>query len=121
MESDPEAKQIFYEEMREEYETDEHIAEIIQADYGVFTYLADMGACIETIRKRLDELDEIKPYDNKLTYQDVTNVSCLPSRKGTAAVFCLESNHGDMFPRIVEIIGVEHKDGKTKMIKPWAI
>lgn len=123
LERDEQAKKIIMEEMLKRYDFVE-AERILTADYGVFLYLADMGSAIPNLNfiiEKMDELDESVPYDNGLTYSDVTAVQLFPSRQGCAAVLCMISKHADMPERIAQIIAVENENCRTKIIKPWNI
>lgn len=120
---DERSKEIIMDELLKRYDQKE-AERILLADYQVFMYLADIGSGIprlDIIREKLEELDNEIPYDNGLTYADVSSVEILPSRQGKAAVLCMISSKYDSPKRIAQVIAVEYENGKTELIKPWSI
>ena len=120
---DERSKEIIMDELLKRYDQKE-AERILLADYQVFMYLADIGSGIprlDIIREKLEELDNEIPYDNGLTYADVSSVEILPSRQGKAAVLCMISSKYDSTKRIAQVIAVEYENGKTELIKPWSI
>lgn len=81
-----------------------------------------MGCGIKDIgkfREKLEKLDEISPYENGFTYQEVSSVVTLPSREGNELQMILVNDYVDCPRRIVEVITIEHGNGKTSLIPSW--
>ena len=88
---------------------------------GIILNDAGMGSCLPNLRwilEEMDKLDKVAPYDNGYTYRDVNKVTCWPSRKGSAALLCMEYAGGD-FDEIVQVVAIESHGTDTKVIKPW--
>jgi len=121
VEKDIASKEILMKALTSKY--DEMEAErILKCDSDSFLYLADMSLCIpkyDEVMKILDELDDEKPYDNGLTYRDVTRVQLFPSRKGSAAELWMINLVPERISRIVQIIAIEYKDGVNTFIQSW--
>jgi len=75
----------------------------------------------EEIVKKLEELDDTHPFDNGMTYRDVSDVRTYPSRKGAAAVQVMYSRKADMPTRVVQVLAFEYRNGVTTVIEPWDI
>lgn len=118
---DPDSKKILMDALLTKYPQEE-AERILLCDSEAYIYNADMSLCIPdfgTVKEKLSELDEKKPYDNGLTYRDVNNVVCFPSRQGKATELWMINDIADLPKRIVQIVAVEYEDGKTYTIKPW--
>lgn len=100
---------------------DSELCEAIFSPYISLTlYNAGMGCGLpgEMFSKLLEEfnrLDETDPYDNGLTYRDVTSIEYETSRKGSAIRLIMKSNKAEQAERIVKVIAV---DDQT-VIKDW--
>lgn len=97
---------------------------ILECDFEIFMYRADIGSGIPNLKLVIDELNKLDkevPYDNGLTYKDVTDVEILPSKQGKAAVLVMISAHADTPKRIVNVIAVENNGDQIELIKPWNI
>ena len=79
------------------------------------------GQAYQEIRQAFDELDVTDPYENGLTYRDVTDVYLDYSRKGSAILQILYSRKVEMPRVIVQVVAFEYKDGKIEFIEPWNI
>ncbi len=115
---DPKAKEIV-DKVCKELDPDLQ-ARIFSPYINLTLFNADMGCGLpgEMFSKLLEEfnkLDETYPYDNGLTYQDVTSVSFEPSRKGTAIKLIMKSQKIEMPERVVCVIAVEG----NSLIKDW--
>ncbi len=118
---DPESKDILMEALLTR-NNQEEAKEILECDSNSYLYVSGTDLCIpqfDQVMKKIDELDEKKPYDNGLTYSDVSEVISLSSKKGKATELWMISCKPEMPKRIVQIIAVEYEDGKTYTIEPW--
>ena len=79
------------------------------------------GPAYQELRKAFDELDITDPYDNGLTYRDVTDVYMDYSRKGSAILQILYRNKVEMPKVIVQVVAFEYKNGNAEFIEPWNI
>ena len=94
------------------YKWDDILDEAVQA--GVDSFIAK-PLFASKLLEEFNKLDETYPYDNGLTYQDVTSVSFEPSRKGTAIKLIMKSQKIEMPERVVCVIAVEG----NSLIKDW--
>ena len=121
-ERDPRIKELFLNDLKTRFNEKEALR-ILEKNHDVLFYSTDMGSLIqdkEALLKELDKLDNEEPYDNGLTYRDVQKVATFPSRKGNALELWLIQIPSEDHPtRIVEIIAMEHENGKTGLIMPW--
>ena len=83
-------------------------------------YNADLGCGLpgEMFIRLLEEfnkLDESSPYDNGLTYRDVTTVIFEPSRKGSAIKLIMKRQKFELPERVVQVIAIEN----DSVIKDW--
>ena len=86
----------------------------------------DMGSCIPAsifndFMDRLDNLDKMKPFDNGLTYNDVSGIVHYSSRKGNAIMQVLYNCFFDNPARIVQVIAFEHNLDSIRPVKPWDV
>ncbi len=86
----------------------------------------DEGSCIpseayQELRQVFEELDNTSPFDNQLTFRDVTGVMSFPSRKGAAEMQILYSRKDEMPVVIVQVLAFEYKEGKMEFVEPWDI
>ena len=111
----------------DKYNVPQDIYEYILDPYNdVIVMNTDMGSGIpgeafKELRQSFAELDSVVPFDNDLTYRDVTDVLSFPSRKGVAVEQILYRNKVEMPKVIVQVIAFEYRDGKTIFIEPWDI
>ena len=123
MQNDPQGKEVLYKAFADAGRTDEDRDLTLNADGGIILNEDGLGSCIPNIRWVLDEmdkLDKICPYDNGYTYKDVNRVTCHPSRKGSAALLCMEHTAWD-FEEFVQVIAIENDGTDTKVIEPWTM
>lgn len=97
---------------------------ILDPNNDVIVHNTDMGSGIpgqayQELRSELDELDITYPFDNGLTYRDVTETVVLPSKKGTAVMQILYCRRAERPSLIVQVVAFEYKDGRTTIIEPW--
>ena len=83
---------------------------------------ADLGSGIpgdqyQDLLASLDRLDQMKPYDNGLTYTDVTEIKYESSRKGHAVQLIMKSRKIERPERIVCIVAL---DDTPAIIPTWA-
>lgn len=118
VERDPKAREIVDEVCKD---LDCDLRERIFSPYiNLSLYNADMGCGLpgEMFTKLLEEfnkLDETDPYDNGLTYRDVSAVSFEPSRKGSAIKLIMKSQKFELPERAVQVIAIEG----NSIIKDW--
>lgn len=77
------------------------------------------GKCYALFMEAFEKLDAISPYDNGLTFNEVTSIEYESSRKGTAIQMRFVSKMYDMPYRIVGFAAVESKEGKIAINKGW--
>lgn len=78
------------------------------------------GECYQLMKKAFEELDKTDPFDNHLTYRDVTQVLTFPSRKGNAIeLFLIRGETAELGAEIVQIIAFEQDGNGVKAIEPW--
>ncbi len=122
-ENDPVSKKIIMDALLSKYDLEE-AERIFQCDKPCFLYMADMSLCIphfDVVMEKLDELDIRKPYDNGLTYRDVTGVQSFPGERHDEIELWMFSSKIERPTRIVQIIAIKYEQGKNKMIEPWEI
>ncbi len=107
--------------------TDEKAESILVEASWIIFYQADLGCGIpgnayRQMQEKFEELDKTDPFDNGLTYNDVTRVLTFPSRRGNAMMQWLIRNEtADLNAEIIQIIAFE-KDGQgIKAIEPWKL
>ncbi len=66
-----------------------------------------------------EKLDKTKPYDNGLTFNDVTGIEYETSRKGTAIQMRFISELADSPYRIVGFAALENREGFVRKNKGW--
>ena len=80
------------------------------------------GECYQLMKGAFEELDKTDPFDNHLTYRDVTQVLTFPSRKGNAMeLFLIRGETTDLNAEIVQIIAIEKDGNGVKAIEPWEL
>ena len=77
------------------------------------------GKCYSLFMKEFEELDLVYPYDNGLTFNEVTSIEYETSRKGTAIQMRFVSKMFDGPYRIVGFAAVENKGGMISINKGW--
>lgn len=75
------------------------------------------GTVFNELLQAFDELDKTSPYNNGLTYQDVSKVVTYASRQGRAIRIVLYSQHFEGPERIVAVIAMN----ESKKIADWGI
>ncbi len=75
------------------------------------------GATFNELLQAFDELDKTSPYDNGLTYQDVSKVVTYSSRQGKAIRIVLCSKRFEEPERIVSVVAMD----ESKRIADWGI
>ena len=120
-ENDPECKKIIMDALLLKYNPKE-AERIFKCDEPCFLYTNDMSLCIpefDMVMKKLDDLDEIKPYDNGLTYKDVTEVKFLLREKSEEIELWMFSTKIERPTRIVQIIAIKYEQGSNNIITPY--
>ena len=75
------------------------------------------GEMFGELLQEFNDLDETSPYDNGLTYQDVSKVVTYPSRQGRAIRIILSSQHFEEPERIVAVFAMD----ESRRIADWGI
>ena len=123
MQNDPKGKAILYKAFSDAGRTEADRDFPLNADAGIILNDAGMGSCLPNLRwilEEMDKLDKVAPYDNGYTYRDVNKVTCWPSRKGSAALLCMEQESADI-DEIVQVTAIESHGTDTKVIEPWVM
>ena len=118
---DPESKKIIMDALLTHFDR-KGAEKVLTADSESYLYIKDMSLCIpdfENVLRRLDELDSTKPYDNGLTYKDVSSTVAFPDKSGEAIEIWLISSKIERPNRIVQIIAFKNKGEETQFIDPW--
>lgn len=97
---------------------------LIEQDYSILPVNMDMGSgipgqCYRSFMDCFEELDKTDPYDNGLTFKDVSSADIETSRKGTAIQFRLIKRWYDMPERIVGFVAVENVNNQLAINKGW--
>lgn len=79
------------------------------------------GHVYQELLQKFDELDRTHPYDNGLTYKDVTCVNTYSSRKGSAIMQVLVKKQVECPTLIVQVIAFEYRNGEVFFIEPWPL
>ncbi len=79
------------------------------------------GKCYARFMEAFDKLDKTAPYDNGLTFNNVTSIEYETSRKGTAIQcrFVEERPSFDIPYRIVGFATIENRGLKLEIINNW--
>ena len=77
------------------------------------------GETYQYFMKGFEALDQEHPYDNGLTFKDVTSIEYETSRKGTALQMRFVCQPYDFRYRIVGVVAIENRDGKVCTNKGW--
>ncbi len=115
---DPKAKEIIDQICKG---LDHELREMVFSPYnGLTLYNADMGCGLpgemfSTLLKEFNRLDETDPYDNGLSYRDISGIDYEPSRKGSAIRLIMKCHHAESPERIVSVIAIEN----DSVIKDW--
>ena len=125
---DPNSKEVIYNAIRGSNPTieNEFIDKIMQADSNLIVANTDIGSGIpgdayQNIIKEFEKLDKEKPFENGLTYRDVTNALCFPSKQGRAIMQVLYKRIYDLAPVIVQVIAFESDGNGIRQIDEWDI
>lgn len=91
---------------------------------GVIVHNTDEGSCIpydiyNDFCTAFEELDKTAPFDNRLSYNDVSGIVHFASRKGNAMTQVMYCQYHDMPVRIVQVIAFEHDGESIRPIEPW--
>ena len=122
-ENDPESKRIIMDALLSKYDQKE-AERIFQCNTQCFLFMADTSFCIphlDAVMEKLDELDDRKPYDNGLTYSDVTSVQSFSGEKSDEIELWMFSSKIERPKRIVQIVAIKYEQGRNIMITPWEV
>lgn len=123
LENDPQGKAILYKAFADTGRTDEDRDFTLNADAGIILNGAQMGSCLPNLQwilDKMDKLDKVSPFENGYTYCDVNKVTLWPSRKGSAALLCMEHLSAGC-EEIIQVIAIESHGEDTKVIEPWTM
>jgi hypothetical protein len=118
---DSESKQIIMDALLTHFDKN-NSEKVLTADADSYLYIKDMSLCIpnlEDVLNKLDEIDRTKPYDNGLTYRDVTKSEVFSDKSGDAIEVWLISAKTERPNRIVQIIALKNGREGTQFIDPW--
>ena len=77
------------------------------------------GKTYQHFMNGFDVLDQEQPYDNGLTFKDITGIEYETSRKGAAMQMRFVNQTYDLPYRIVGFAAIENRDGRVRMNKGW--
>ena len=123
LENDPQGKAILYKAFADAGRTDEDRDFTLNADAGIILNDAQKGSCLPNLQwilDKMDKLDKVSPFENGYTYCDVNKVTLWPSRKGSAALLCMEHLSAGC-EEIIQVIAIESHGEDTKVIEPWTM
>lgn len=94
--------------------------------HNVLVLNTEMGSGIPgkvyfDLKQLFERLDLEKPFDNGMTYKDVTDSCCFSSRKGNAIMQWLINRTPDCVPLIVQVVAFERDGQYIKAIEPWDV
>lgn len=125
--SDEKTKKNMYEIMRKYNLTDQQIKDKFSYIWWTRFEMTEMGAGISgdayrEMKNAFASLDSTDPFDNHLTYSDVTKVLTFPSRKGNAVMqWLIRGANSDLGDEIVQIVAFEKNGNYIKAIEPWEL
>ena len=119
-ENDPQGKAILYKAFADAGRTDEDRDFTLNADILNDAQMVSCLPNLQWILDAMDKLDKVSPFDNGYTYRDVNKVTLWPSRKGSAALLCMEHLSADC-EEIIQVIAIESHGEDTKVIEPWTM
>lgn len=79
------------------------------------------GECYRKFMDDFEKLDGSNPYDNGLTFKDVTKIEYEVSRKGTAIQMRFVSELAEMPYRIVGFAAIQNTNGAISINKGWGM
>ena len=77
------------------------------------------GECYSSFMDSFEKLDATDPYDNGLSFNDVSCIEFETSRKGTAIQMRFVSKKYDLPYRIVGFAALENTDQEIHINKGW--
>lgn len=77
------------------------------------------GESYSYFMNEFEKLDKTEPYDNGLSFKDVSSIEYEASRKGSAIQMRFVSKFADCPYRIVGFAAIESIDGKPVINKGW--
>ena len=77
------------------------------------------GESYAYMMKEFEKLDKVYPYDNGLTFKDVTSIEYETSRKGTAIQMRFINQMYDLPYRIVGFAAIGNKDNVLSINEGW--
>lgn len=123
-EQDPEVKDLVDKAFDLAKITSEYKKRLLEYNHCNLPAFLNMGCGIpgdsySFIMQGLEVLDKTKPYENGLSFSDVTNIEYETSRKGTAIQMRFVSEPADCPYRIVGFAAVENRNGSIRKNKGW--
>ena len=115
---DPKAKEIIYRILAGM--ENELLEQVLSPFAQITLYNADLscgipGYLFQEILKEMNHLDKVEPYDNGLTYRNVSFIAFEPSRKGNAIRIIMKNSYIEQPERIVKVISIDDE----KVIDDW--
>ena len=98
---------------------------LLEYNYANISAFLNLGCGIpgniySSFMKAFEDLDKTHPYDNGLTFKDVTNIEFETSRKGTAIQMRFVCELDGMY-RIVGFSALQNNNGIVSIDKGWTM
>lgn len=77
------------------------------------------GRCYALFMEKFEELDKTNPYENGLSFNDVSDIEFEKGAEGAAIQMRFVSKTNDGIYRIVGFAALTNKNGKMAMSKGW--
>lgn len=125
-EIDEDVKEIVDEAFKRADSDDAWKKKVLEYNYSNISAFFNIGCGLprgsyKYIMEKFDALDKEKPYDNGLTFRDVTRIEYEASRKGVAMQMRFVSEKAESDYRIVCFAAIENNDGKMKINPGWEL
>jgi len=123
-ENDPESRRVIDEGFEKANVNDETKKELIICNQVIIPAFMNIecgipGKAFRYMMDRFEQLDKTNPYDNGLSFKDVTDIEFESSRKGTAIQMRFVNRISDLPYRIVGFAAIENTEGEVKINKGW--
>lgn len=104
--------------------SEKQIEEIVNVNYDNIPAFFDLGCgipgeCYKSFMDQFDKLDTTNPYENGMSFKDVTKIEYETSRKGTAIQMRFVSMPFESAYRIIGIFALENNNGHMEINKGW--
>ena len=98
--------------------------ELLEYNYSCISAFMDLGCgipgeCYSRFMDEFDNLDNSHPYENGLSFNDVSDIEYETSRKGTSIQMRFVSKKFDLPYRIVGFAALYNTNGKILINKGW--